>query len=249
MPEARPAPRRTAKTAARKPGLAPLSGQSEGHKKRSQFVYECLKDDMSRLVIPPGVRLYETDVSARYGASRTPVREALNRLVREGLIHKVGRSYVVRSYTVQDVMHIYQIREALDCLAGRLVTGTISESELSQLKDLLDQMTETAGTSNVDNYLCLDRTFHLLIARFTKNAFLEQEMTLLYDKIAMIQAQWRSRLARFPLMHVAHERLYDAIRRRDAAIVEAEMRYHCLEFMTSMRTASERLDQEQDVRV
>jgi len=214
------------------------SSRASGHLRRSVFIYEQLKDDIGCLRIEPGRRLYETDIATRYGASRTPVREALTRLVREGLVEKVGRAYVVKTYSVQDVAQIYKIREALECLAVRLAVQNASDAEITELGRLLQEMNAAASVEDLNAYLRLDREFHLLIGRYTQNHFLEAELRTLHDKVAIIQAQWRPKVARFPLLHTSHERLYDAIRRRDATIAEAEMCYHFQEFMISLNTIS-----------
>jgi DNA-binding GntR family transcriptional regulator len=218
--------------------LAKTPERAPGYLRRSVVVYELLKRDIGTQDIEPGRRLYETDIAARYGASRTPVREALTRLLREGLIEKVGRAYVVRAFSVDDVRYIYQVRESLECLAVRMAVQNASDDEIVELGNKLESMNEAAMRRDIEDYLHLDREFHLLIGKYSKNSFLESELRDLHDKVTMIQSQWRPKVAKFPPLHVSHERLYDAIRRRDATIAEAEMSYHLQEFITSLNTQS-----------
>lgn len=217
------------------PVLSPR--KRSGSAKRSEDVYESLKIDIASMRVKPGDALFECDIAERYRASRTPVREALLRLVKEGLVEKVGRTNVVSSFSVDDVVNLYEIREALECLAVRLAVERASARDLEELEEIIACMRRAREKGRVDAYLSHDRNFHLAIARMARNPFLESELRSLQEKVRMIQSQWRNRVAKFPNLHDQHERIHDAIRRRDASIAEAEIRYHMQEFVSSIRTS------------
>ena len=206
-----------------------------GHVRRSDVLYEELKEDIAGLRIAPESRLYEVEVAERYGASRTPARESLMRLVKEGLVDKNGRAYVVRTFSVADVIHIYALREALECLSVRLAIDNADDADIEELGGILALMDKASDSHDLNGYLKLDRNFHICIGRISENPFLQAELMEMGDKVAIIQAQWRKRVAKLPNLHKSHERLFDAISRRDKTIAEAEMRYHLHEFICSMR--------------
>jgi len=215
---------------------APVSPRKRGGAaKRSEDIYESLKTDIASMQVKPGDALFECDIADRYSASRTPVREALLRLVKEGLVEKVGRTNVVSSFSVDDVVNLYEIREALECLAVRLAVERATVGDLEELAEIIESMRQSREKGRVEAYLAFDRNFHLAIARMARNPFLESELRSIQEKVRMIQSQWRSRVAKFPNLHNQHERIHDAIRRRDASIAQAEIRYHMQEFVSSMR--------------
>lgn len=205
--------------------------------KRSEDVYQRLKVDIASMHVKPGDALFECDIAERYGASRTPVREALQRLVKEGLVEKMGRTNVVSTFSVADVVNLYEVREALECLAARLAAERATDADLDELGAIIAGMGRERARGNVEGYLKLDRKFHLAIAHIAGNPFLEAEVAAIQEKVRMIQAQWRHRVAKFPGLHDQHERIHDAIRRRDASIAEAEIRYHMQEFVSSIRAS------------
>jgi DNA-binding GntR family transcriptional regulator len=88
---------------------------------QGDLAYETLRDDITEWRLVPGTSLGEIELARRLGMSRTPVREALKRLAREGLVRNdAGRSAVVAPLSIDEVIHVYQAREALEVYALRL---------------------------------------------------------------------------------------------------------------------------------
>lgn len=88
---------------------------------QGQRTYERLRDLIVSWELPPGEHLSEVRMSRELGVSRTPLREALHRLDREGLVRiTAGRGAVVSEIAVQDVVHLFQMREAVEPYAARL---------------------------------------------------------------------------------------------------------------------------------
>lgn len=109
---------------------------------------------------PPGARIRQEDVAARFGASRVPVREALRILESEGLVTIVANSGArVTRLNLDECVEIYQIRERLEPLLLRLSIATLREPAISQLAELADRM---ASSTSTEAFLKLDREFHLL---------------------------------------------------------------------------------------
>ncbi|HLI12073.1 MAG TPA: GntR family transcriptional regulator [Alphaproteobacteria bacterium] len=199
-----------------RPASAQLSGQ----------IYEHLKADIAALRLKPGDPLQELELAARYGGSRTPVREALGRLLQEGLVMRAGRGYAVTTFAPEDVRQLYEIREALEKMAIRLAIERATDDQLSALVAEVDSHQPVIERGDVASFNHLDSAFHISIARISGNPLLEEAMQQLHDKVKIIRNRELSRHQGLLNAMADHRRILGAMLRRDIAIAEAEMRYH-----------------------
>ncbi len=98
--------------------------------------YAQLRSDVLNGAFDRAELLQETTLTARYGISRTPIREALARLEQDGLLERAARGYRVRSGTAEDVLDIYEARIALEAVAAADAAARRSELELARLESL-----------------------------------------------------------------------------------------------------------------
>ena len=107
--------------------------------------YDALKQDILTCELAPGAQIFEGELAARYGTSKTPVREALNLLGQEGLVQVLPRrGYLVAPVTLRDVQEVFQLRLLLESAAAELAAEHITEEGLRQLKALVGGATPTA---------------------------------------------------------------------------------------------------------
>jgi len=199
-----------------RPAASQLSGQ----------IYGQLKADISAFRLKPGDPLQELELAARYGGSRTPVREALTRLLQEGLVVRAGRGYAVTTFAPEDVRHLYEVREALEKMAVRLAIERASDGELAALVAEVETHRPVIERGDVGVFNHLDSAFHISIAHLSGNPLLEHEMERLHDKVRIIRIRELSRHQGFFNAMADHRRILGAMLRRDVATAEAEMRYH-----------------------
>ena len=131
-----------------------------------QKVYEHLREEILNCGIKPGERLVESVIADRIGVSRTPVREALHTLEREGLveaIHRVG--YVVRPISEEEVSELCEIRLALEGVALRWALQKAPEKLAEALKKNLTLSQQHLDAGDVKAFVELDAQFHDLISR------------------------------------------------------------------------------------
>ena len=95
--------------------------------------YELILDAIDTGVYKPGSRLVESELADRFGVSRTPIREALQRLETQSLLTRDGRSLIVASLDHSQLSELYVVRGALEGLAARLAAQHATEEELSVL--------------------------------------------------------------------------------------------------------------------
>jgi DNA-binding GntR family transcriptional regulator len=108
----------------------------------------------------PGARVWQEDLANRFGASRVPVREALLILERDGLISmRANAGAWVTHLTLAECEEIYRMRERLEPLLLRYSAEGLRAETLRGLRDLAAQLT---STTDVDEFLVLDRRFHML---------------------------------------------------------------------------------------
>lgn len=126
----------------------------------SQQIANSLKEDILSGKYPPGIRIRQEDIAEQFGASRSPVREALRILEAEGLINLVAHTGAWISHlSLSECEEMYQLRERIEPLLLRLSIPHITDSLVHELQKLVLQM---EATTDVETFLRLDRQFHLL---------------------------------------------------------------------------------------
>lgn len=180
----------------------------------------------------PGDRLREEDVAQRLQVSRTPVREALGRLLAKGLVEPAsGRGLVVRSLGTAEVLELYAMREILEGAAARLAAQHASRSEIDALVDL--ESAFEARSNDPAEMARLNRAFHEMIFRSARNRYLDSALQELQDGIALLGMTTFSIGGRPSTAAQEHRSLIDAIAARDADRAESLARAHIREALRS----------------
>jgi DNA-binding GntR family transcriptional regulator len=156
----------------------------------SDEVYELLKKEILRNNFKHGTRLNDLEISKEMGISRTPVREALQRLVFEGFLEKIsGQGYVIKNYEIDDLIEVLQIRKALERLAGDLVIGKITEEQIENLKYIVKKIEGTLkcnGTIDKKKFNEISYDFHNNIFEITNNSRLIELRRNIEEQIRLI---------------------------------------------------------------
>lgn len=135
-------------------------------------------------------RLSDVTLAEQLGISRTPVRQALERLVQEGLVRSdPRRGFWTRTFTAQDIREIYDIRGALEVLAVRLAAPHLSQDDLKAQLVALYAVRAELDTHPVLRFLQIDIRFHMLITRASRNGRLIHSLSLLRSQLSMFQMQ------------------------------------------------------------
>jgi DNA-binding GntR family transcriptional regulator len=183
-------------------------------------------------VYRPGDRLREEDVAQRLQVSRTPVREALGRLLAKGLVEPAGgRGLIVRSLGTAEVLELYAMREILEGAAARLAAEHASRSEIDALVDV--ESAFEARSNDPAEMARLNRAFHEMIFRSARNRYLDSALQELQDGIALLGATTFSIEGRPSTAAEEHRALIDAIAAHDADRAESLARAHIREALRS----------------
>lgn len=146
-------------------------------KKIREKVYDYLREEILNGNIKSGDRLVESDLADRIGTSRTPVREALHTLEREGLLaslHRVG--YVVRPISEVEVSELCEIRLSLEALALRWALSKDPVGLANALRDNLSRCEQQVAAGELKAFVEMDAQFHDLISKIADSSRL-MEMT------------------------------------------------------------------------
>jgi len=182
---------------------------------RSQQIANSLKEEILSGKFPPGVRIRQEDIAEQFGASRSPVREALRILEAEGLINLVAHTGAWISHlSLAECEEMYQIRERVEPLLLRLSIPAMTDSVIAELTDLANQM---EATNDVETFLKLDRQFHLLSYSKAETALVGDMVNRLWNTTQHYRRAYSRLLAAssFKPAHYEHHLLLAAIIRRD----------------------------------
>jgi len=195
----------------------------------SAEVYRVVRNRILSGEIAPGARIFEKDVAAELGVSRTPVREAVHRLVQEGLLGlEANRGAFVRVMSPQEAFDTYELREDLEGRAARLAAQRASRAQIRRLEEKLDLMHEVRDREYAEQ-INADMDFHHYIAEISGNAPLLRVIESLNVQVTNLKVYTRD-LNNTPSTAQQHRALYEAIAAGDPELAQAAAREHIRTF-------------------
>jgi len=146
--------------------------------------YALILDSIDSHAYVPGDRLVESELAEKFGVSRTPIREALQRLETQGLLTRDGRSLIVASLDHTQMAELYVVRGELEGLAARLAARHATPEEVGVLRDMLAE--DHAHLNDPDAMSRANRRFHKQIHLASHNRFLVQQLDLVHRSMALL---------------------------------------------------------------
>lgn len=135
--------------------------------------YIRLREEIITAELSPGTLLRETELMERLQSGRTPVREALQRLQRDGfVVVSARRGTFVSKVDITDLTAVYEARARIESYATRLAAERLREYERQEALALIDELKSTTGPMELNDILALDRRVHRFIYRVAKNPYL-----------------------------------------------------------------------------
>jgi DNA-binding GntR family transcriptional regulator len=203
---------------------------------RGEEAYLWLRDAIISGELQPDDSLSEAALAARLSTSRTPVREALARLSKEGLVRLApGRGAQVTGISLTDVRDLFQLREALEVLAARLAAtnAAAAADELVQMIERFGEYVTTDGNPSLDEYYALTSTLDDALVRLAGNQRLEQALRDVWAHSRRLRQYASHDVVRLEASAREHVTILTALRDGDADRAEAAVRQH----MTNSRRA------------
>ncbi len=194
----------------------------------SARVYNQIKDLILCNEIMPGQKLHHQQLSERLGVSRTPIREALTRLVQEGYASFLpNRGFTCKEIRMQEADELYDLREALEAFAVEKAIESLTDDALDKLKNKMYSYGCDVGNRFTRERLVYDQDVHLAIAQMSGNETLRNMLSHVFERIVLKRrTDGIYDSARGTMAHQEHLCLLDAIERRDAAAAVAIVRSH-----------------------
>jgi len=178
---------------------------------------------------PSDIRLDERGLAEEFGISRTPVREAMAQLEREGFVRSVPRRgvYVVRK-TKREVIELITAWAALESMAARLITEIASEEEIASLRHMFATFDNGEVRAHLDEYSQLNIEFHQTIIRLSRNSVLMALAENLFTHMRMIRRKTIGEKDRADRSIRDHMHIIEALEARDTVRAETLVRDHAL---------------------
>lgn len=198
--------------------------------------YEEIKRRILTCAFRPGEVLSEAQVAAALAFGRTPVRQAFDRLMRDGLVDVLPRKgIVVRPISQDEIEDLVEMRLLNESHCARRAAERIGAAGLAELDDLLEQSLRAVEAHDVEVLMELDRAFHAAMAVAAGNVLLADILRNLHERS---QRVWFVSLRvhdHHDRVHVEHAAIRDALRAHDADGAATAMRSHIRSFDANLR--------------
>lgn len=154
------------------------------HRPLREEVYDALRRAIVQGELSPGNRMVETELAARLGISRTPIREALRKLEAEGFLSKgSGSSLVVSEMSLEEVEETFRIRAVLEGFAARLAAERATPGGIAKLEEILKRTEALVDGQAPERLLNWNTRFHDGLNALSGSAQLQQLLQAIHDKI------------------------------------------------------------------
>ena len=208
-------------------------GSKSSHKDAYNLILEAIDTGLFK----PGDRLVESDLAERFGVSRTPIREALQRLETQSLLARDGRSLIVSTLDHNQMTELYAVRTELEGLAARLAARHATIEEVRVLGDLVVSDRDLLGDPSALSWA--NRRFHKQIHLASHNRYLVQQLDLVHRSMALMVTTSLAVEGRSETALDEHQAIVEAISQRDEERAFRALRDHISgAFVTRLRLDS-----------
>ncbi len=190
----------------------------------AQDAYSLILEAIDGGTYRPGDRLVESELADRFGVSRTPIREALQRLETQSLLTRDGRSLIVASLDHNQLAELYVVRGTLEGLAARLAARQATPEEVRVLRDMLEA--DRALVNDPKALSRANRRFHKQIHLASHNRFLVQQLDLVHRSMALLATTSLAAEGRSRDTLAEHEEIVRAIEAGDGDAADKALRDH-----------------------
>jgi DNA-binding GntR family transcriptional regulator len=189
----------------------------------------------------PGDRLVESDLAVRFDVSRTPIREALQRLETQSLLTRDGRSLIVSSLDHNQLAELYAVRAELEGLAASLAARHATDEEISVLQDMVEK--DRALIGDPAGLARANRRFHKQIHLASHNRFLVQQLDMVHRSMALMATTSLAAEGRDKDALAEHDAIVSAIAAHDSDAASKALKDHISKaFVTRLKLDSGELD-------
>ena len=206
-------------------------------RQQNKDAYSLILEAIDVGVYKPGDRLVESDLADRFGVSRTPIREALQRLETQSLLTRDGRSLIVSSLDHSQMAELYIVRAELEGLAANLAAKHATSEEIKVLQDMVDS--DRKIISDPSSLARSNRRFHKQIHLASHNRFLIKQLDLVHRSMALMATTSLAADGRGAVAVEEHQAIVTAIADGDSTEASEKLRNHIsVAFITRLKQDS-----------
>ncbi|WP_408010175.1 GntR family transcriptional regulator [Pseudalkalibacillus sp. A8] len=189
--------------------------------------YQMIKQMIFDGKYKPGERINETQLAKEFNVSKSPIREAVRILEKEGLLEVVNSKVVVYNPTLKDIKDIYYCRKALESFAVSQTTRIAADSEIEEIENTLLE-TEKAIKDGKESKVIieLNEKFHNLILQFTNNNRLQKQVNEIRGLIRYYRVLNFKGINRAEIILKQHRQIFHYMKRREDKLASEEMVKH-----------------------
>jgi DNA-binding GntR family transcriptional regulator len=186
--------------------------------------YSLILDAIDAGLYKPGARMVESELAERFGVSRTPIREALQRLETQSLLIRDGRSLIVASLDHNQLAELYAVRAELEGLAARLAAQHAAPEEVRVLREMVED--DRKRLSDPGELARANRRFHKQIHLASHNRYLVQQLDLVHRTMALLATSSLAVEGRSETAVAEHDAIVTAIEERNGDAADEALRAH-----------------------
>lgn len=184
----------------------------QNHRPLREIVYEELKMQILKGQIVPGTRMMEVEMAEEMGVSRTPIREAIRKLEKEGLVTIEPRKGAYASQiSTKDMVDILEVRQNMEGLAAYYAAMRMNEDQKKKLAEIAEAYNKAVIENNTPDMIKFDTAFHHLIVEGSGNKMLVHMIEQLQELVLRFRYLYYDDFRRAEKMPREHKMIYDAI--------------------------------------
>ena len=184
----------------------------QNHRPLREIVYEELKRQILVGEIAPGTRMMEVELAEDMGVSRTPVREAIRKLEKEGLVTiEPRRGAYASDISIKDMVDVLEVRQMLEGIAASMAAQKVTEEEKLDFVEANSAYKNAVKKGNIDEIIRYDELFHQLIVSYSGNKTLNQLLSQVQELALRFRYIYYDDFSRYENMPVEHEEIEEAI--------------------------------------
>jgi DNA-binding GntR family transcriptional regulator len=194
-----------------------LNFDLQNHRPLREIVYEELKRQILVGEIAPGTRMMEVELADVMGVSRTPVREAIRKLEKEGLVTIEPRKGAYASnISIKDMVDVLEVRQGLEGMAAAIASGKITERQKADLLNVVEKYKAAVESANIEEIIKYDEEFHSMIISISGNKTLMQVFSTVQELALRFRYIYYDDFNRYESMPKEHQLIEEAIMSGDA---------------------------------
>ncbi len=193
-----------------------LNFDIQNHKPLREMVYEELKKQILTGEIIPGTRMMEVELAEEMGVSRTPIREAIRKLEKEGLVTiEPRRGAYASMISTEDMVEILEVRQDLEGLAAFFAAERMQPAQMEELKSISASYNDAVTRGSMEDMIKYDTRFHRIIVDSCHNKILVQMIEQLQELVLRFRYIYYDNFKRAENMPEEHDEILRAIQSKD----------------------------------